>query len=138
MGKKLRDATVDKKLRLRGVTGNPATSVDTGFGNRGEINMRGNVVTVIDTRKRFGLKSKTPDDLARIIVTEVNGTVIGLLVDCVTEVVDLNQSEIEPSPTSNNDDSSYYIQGVSSRSDDSLLILVDINKLIDLQSISHG
>lgn len=36
----------------------------------GIINLRGNVVTVIDTRKRFGLSSKQPDDLSRIIVVE--------------------------------------------------------------------
>lgn len=96
----------------------------------GIINLRGNVVTVIDTRKRFGLESKEPDDLSRVIVVEVNDNVIGMLVDSVAEVVYLNQSEIEPSPSVSSDDNSYYIQGVSSR-DEYLLILVDINKLLE-------
>ena len=100
----------------------------------GIINLRGNVVTVIDTRRRFGLPSKDADDLSRIIVVEVNDNVIGLLVDSVAEVVYLKQSEIESSPTINNDESAYYIQGVSSRGDD-LLILVDIDKFISKKDI---
>lgn len=96
----------------------------------GIINLRGNVVTVIDTRKRFGLASKEPDDLSRVIVVEVEDNVIGMLVDSVAEVVYLHQSEIEPSPTVSSDENSYYIQGVCSRGEQ-LLILVDINKLLD-------
>lgn len=103
----------------------------------GIINLRGNVVTVIDTRRRFGLPSKDADDLSRIIVVEVNDNVIGLLVDSVAEVVYLKQSEIESSPTINNDESAYYIQGVSSRGDD-LLILVDIDKFISRKDIENN
>ncbi len=95
----------------------------------GIINLRGNVVTIIDTRKRFGLLPKEPDDLSRIIIVEVNGNVIGMLVDCVAEVVYLHQSEIDSSPTVNNDDSSRFIQGVCTR-DEKLLILVDVDKLL--------
>lgn len=101
----------------------------------GIINLRGNVVTVIDTRKRFGLNSIETDDFTRIIVVEVDDNVVGMLVDSVAEVVYLHQSEIEASPTVSNDDNSYYIQGVSNR-DDTLLILVDINKFISKEQLS--
>ncbi len=101
----------------------------------GIINLRGNVVTVIDTRKRFGLPSKDPDGMTRIIVVEVEGNVIGMLVDSVAEVVYLYQSDIEPTPTVNSDDNSYYIQGVSSR-DGTLIILVDINRFITKESVA--
>ncbi len=101
----------------------------------GIINLRGNVVTVIDTRRRFGLMSKEPDDLSRIIIVEVNGNVIGMLVDSVAEVVYLRQSEIETAPNVGKNDSSQYIQGVSSR-DDGLLILVDVNRLLSEEEIS--
>ncbi|RKZ89682.1 MAG: chemotaxis protein CheW [Gammaproteobacteria bacterium] len=102
----------------------------------GIINLRGNVVTVIDTRRRFGLMSKESDDLSRIIIVEVDGNVIGMLVDSVAEVVYLRQSEIETAPNVGKDDSSHYIQGVSSR-DDSLLILVDVNKFLSEEEISE-
>ena len=49
----------------------------------GIINLRGNVVTVIDTRRRFNLPSTEPDDASRIIIAEVAGNVVGMLVDKV-------------------------------------------------------
>ncbi len=95
----------------------------------GIINLRGNVVTVIDTRKRFSLPSKELDDLSRIVIIESSGQVLGMLVDCVAEVVYLQESEIDMAPNIGNDDSSRFIQGVHSKND-SLLILIDINKLL--------
>ncbi|RKZ81047.1 MAG: chemotaxis protein CheW [Gammaproteobacteria bacterium] len=102
----------------------------------GIINLRGNVVTVIDSRRRFGLMPKEPDEPSRIIIVEVNGNVIGMLVDSVAEVVYLHQSEIETAPNVGKDDNSHYIQGISSR-DDSLLILVDVNRLLSEEEISE-
>lgn len=95
----------------------------------GIINLRGNVVTVIDTRRRFGLNDVENDDETRIVIVESNNNVVGILVDSVAEVVDLKVSEIETAPNVGNDESSKYIQGVSSRGDE-LLILVDVNKLL--------
>lgn len=101
----------------------------------GIINLRGNVVTVIDTRKRFGLPSREADDDSRIIIAEVSGNVIGMLVDSVAEVVYLHQSEIDTAPNVSSDDSSRFIQGVCSR-DKTLLILVDVNKLLNDEEIA--
>ena len=95
----------------------------------GIINLRGNVVTVIDTRRRFGLPDVDPDDETRIVIVEANNNVVGILVDSVAEVVDLKMSDVETAPNVGNDESSKYIQGVSSR-DEELLILVDVDKLL--------
>ena len=95
----------------------------------GIINLRGNVVTVIDTRRRFGLPDVDSDDETRIVIVEANNNVVGILVDSVAEVVDLKMSDIETAPNVGNDESSKYIQGVSSR-DEELLILVDVDKLL--------
>lgn len=95
----------------------------------GIINLRGNVVTVIDTRLRFNLPQHEMDDSTRIVITEADGVVVGILVDSVAEVVDLKRSEIETSPNVGNDESSRFIQGVATV-DGNLLILVDINKLL--------
>ncbi len=95
----------------------------------GIINLRGNVVTVIDTRRRFGLSEQEPDDQTRIVIIEAENQVVGILVDSVAEVVDLQGSQIESAPNVGNDESSKYIQGVSSQESE-LLILVDVNKLL--------
>ena len=95
----------------------------------GIINLRGNVVTVVDTRIRLGLKTSEVTDSTRIVIIEGAKHVVGILVDCVAEVVDLPASEVESAPNVGNDESAKYIQGVASR-DDELLILVDLNKLL--------
>jgi purine-binding chemotaxis protein CheW len=95
----------------------------------GIINLRGNVVTVIDTRTRFGLASSDITDNTRIVIIEAEKQVIGILVDSVAEVVYLKASEIDTAPNVGTDESARFIQGVSNR-DGELLILVDLNKLL--------
>lgn len=95
----------------------------------GIINLRGNVVTVIDTRIRFGLDPVEVNDQSRIVIIESEKQVVGMLVDSVAEVVELRMSEIDSAPNVGNDETSRYIQGVATR-DNTLLIVVDLNKLL--------
>lgn len=95
----------------------------------GIINLRGNVVTVIDTRMRFGLQSKEMDDSTRIVIIEAENQTVGIVVDGVSEVVDIYANEIETAPNVGNDETARYIEGVVSRNEE-LLILVDLNKLL--------
>ncbi len=102
----------------------------------GIINLRGNVVSVIDARMRFGLPAKESTDLTRIIVIEVHQHIIGILVDSVAEVVDIKRAEIETAPNVGTDDTAKYIDGVVSRGEN-LLILVDLNKLLSTEEWSE-
>ncbi len=95
----------------------------------GIINLRGNVVTVIDTRGRFGLPTMEINDESRIIIIETMDQIVGLLVDSIAEVADIPKSQIELTPNVGNDDSSKYIQGVHSREGE-LLILVAVEKVL--------
>jgi purine-binding chemotaxis protein CheW len=95
----------------------------------GIINLRGNVVTVIDCRKCFNLPCKDSDESSRIVIVEASDQIIVILVDSVAEVVYLRSSEIDQAPSVGTEDSAKYIQGVYSR-DEELLILVDLNKMI--------
>lgn len=105
----------------------------------GIINLRGNVVTVIDTRSRFGLSMAETTDHTRIVVIEVDNQVVGILVDAVAEVVYLRQSEIETTPNVGNEESAKFIQGVCHKNDE-LLILVDLEKMMSDEEWSeiHG
>lgn len=95
----------------------------------GIINLRGNVVTVIDTRHRFGLAESEVTDNTRIVIIETDNHVIGMMVDSVAEVVYLKQSEIESAPNVGNEESAKFIQGVCHKNDE-LLILIELNKLL--------
>ncbi|KZY74932.1 chemotaxis protein CheW [Oleiphilus sp. HI0071] len=95
----------------------------------GIINLRGNVVTVIDTRTRFGLAQSEVSDQTRIVVLELEGQVVGVLVDSVAEVVYLKESEIETAPNVGNDESARFIQGVCNKNGE-LIILVEFEKML--------
>jgi purine-binding chemotaxis protein CheW len=95
----------------------------------GIINLRGNVVTVIDTRLRFGLAQTETTDQTRIVIIETENQVVGILVDAVAEVVYLRQSEIETTPNVGNEETAKFIQGVCHKNEE-LLILVDLEKMM--------
>jgi len=95
----------------------------------GIINLRGNVVTVVDTRRLFDLPPRSADDATRIVILEVERQVVGILVDSVAEVVELDTSLVETAPTVGSEEGSRYIQGVYSQ-DDRLIILVDLSRLL--------
>lgn len=102
----------------------------------GIINLRGNVVTITDMRKKFGLGSRETDDASRIIIAEIKNNVVGILVDSVADVVDLRASEVETAPNVGNEETNKYIQGVSSR-DGELLILVDLDKYLTDEELGN-
>ncbi|WP_404361842.1 chemotaxis protein CheW [Marinobacter sp.] len=95
----------------------------------GIINLRGNVVTVIDTRRRFGLADAEVTDASRIVVMESSNQVMGILVDSVAEVVYLKSSEIETAPNVGNEESARFIQGVCNKNGE-LIILVEFDKML--------
>lgn len=101
----------------------------------GIINLRGNIVTVIDTHSRLSLAPSEITDSTRIVVVDMGGQVVGMMVDKVDEVVILKDSEIDYAPNVGNDDSSDFIHGVSQR-DEELIILVDLNKMLALEQYS--
>lgn len=116
---------VQEILRVSEITPVPGAYADV----LGIINLRGNVVTVFDTRSRFGLMPKTLDDASRIIIIEAETNVIGFLVDSVAEVVEIRNAEIEAAPSAGHGETSKYVQGVTVR-DSELLILVDFSKFL--------
>lgn len=102
----------------------------------GIINIRGTVISVINTRRRFGLQDREVDDNTRIVIIEIGRHIIGILVDSVAEVVYLRRSQIESAPQVNKDESARFIQGVCHR-DDQLLILVELDKLLTEEELNE-
>ncbi len=65
---------------------------------RGVINLRGKIIPVMDIRLRFGKPDRAYDERTCIIVIDIKGTQVGLIVDQVEEVLDIDQANIEPPP----------------------------------------
>lgn len=95
----------------------------------GVINLRGNVVPIISTRERFNLPAMEPTTETRIILVDLEKQVVGIVVDSVAEVVNLEAGEIEKAPSMDKDEWVQFIHGVARRQSD-LLILLDLSKLL--------
>lgn len=95
----------------------------------GVINLRGKIVSVVDLRKRFGEQERPADKRNRILVTELEGKMVGLIVDSASEVLKIPESDIGPAPGVFADDEVHYVSGVG-KYRDRLIILVDLNKIL--------
>ncbi len=95
----------------------------------GIINLRGKVIPIIDLRKRFNLDLKEYDKNTRIVVVDIDGQIMGVIVDAVSEVLRLPASTIEPPPDVVAGIDSEYIKGVA-KLDDRLLIFLELRQLL--------
>jgi purine-binding chemotaxis protein CheW len=96
----------------------------------GVINLRGKIVSIIDLRKRFGETDIVNNDRKnRILVAEIDGKMIGLIVDSASEVLKLPASEVEPPPNVFSDDDLNYVTGVG-KLRGRLIILINLSKIL--------
>ena len=95
----------------------------------GVINLRGNIIPVVNLRKRFCMPSGEETDLSRIVVLQFDGKVFGVRVDGVTEVLRLDSNSIEPPPPVALGMDAHYIRGVG-KIGERLLILLNLDRLI--------
>ena len=98
----------------------------------GVINLRGAVLPVVDGRLKFGIEASEFTSLTCIIVTEIEMdgeyVQIGLLVDSVQEVLELDEAKIQPAPSIGNNFHSEYIKGVINVTDE-FIMLLDMDKV---------
>lgn len=95
----------------------------------GVVNLRGEIIPVLDLRKRFDMPTREPDDDTRIIIFRMGEVVLGMLVDMVSEVHHLLESDIESVTSITSDRTLDYITGVG-KVDGRLVTLLNIEKLI--------
>lgn len=95
----------------------------------GVINLRGKIVSVIDLRKRFGEKEITRHKKNRILVTDVDGKLVGLIVDAASEVLKLPETEVEPPPPVFDEKDVNYVTGLG-KLKGRLIILIDLTKVL--------
>lgn len=96
---------------------------------KGVINLRGKVIPLIDVRLRFNFDEKEYDDRTCIIVVNIENMSVGLIVDTVSEVMEIPEGDIEPPPKVNNKAGSRYIKGLGKVGEE-VKILLDTHKLL--------
>ncbi len=108
---------------------------------RGVINLRGKVIPVIDLRLKLGMSAKEETEETCIIVVSVKGAPMGIIVDKVSEVLDIAAEKIEEPPVFGADVNTDFILGLG-KSEGRVKLLLDIDKVLstgevlDIQSIA--
>ncbi len=96
----------------------------------GVINLRGDVVPVINLRAKLGMAAGAPTATTRVIITEsASGVPVGLLVDAVTSVIRLPESSIESASAAFGEVAVEYIKGIG-RTEHSIVGWLDVDKLV--------
>jgi purine-binding chemotaxis protein CheW len=101
---------------------------------KGVINLRGNVIPVIDMRERFGMEKKTYSEMTRVIVTKIEEKLIGMIVDQVSQVLELSQDDVSEAPDIIHGLSREYIEGIG-RMNESMIIILRIQKVLTAEEI---
>lgn len=103
---------------------------------KGIINLRGRIIPVMDVRLRFRKKAKEYNDRTCIIVVEIMGMSVGLIVDGVSEVVTINESDISELPQINNRNQNRYVKNIGKIGNE-VRLLLDCEKLLTDEDIDN-
>lgn len=96
---------------------------------RGVVNLRGIIVPIVDLRRRFHLASQPDDEFNVVIVLNIASRIIGMVVDGVSDVIQLGPDDIRPAPHMGTAFDSDFLLGLGTL-DDRMLILLDIERLL--------
>jgi len=99
----------------------------------GVTNLRGEVLPVMDLRKRFGLDAHTADEETRIIVVEMGEEKVGMIVDGVSEVLRIPAQDIEPPSSLVGAVDAVFLKGIAKLEGDRLVVLVDLERILTLE-----
>ena len=102
----------------------------------GVINLRNHIIPVIDIAKRFGFDAIERGRRTRVIIARISDKTVGLIVEQVTEVVQLEESAIEPAPQMAFAVDQKYVEGVGHISE-GLIILLNFDLLLSVEEMSQ-
>ena len=96
---------------------------------KGVVNLRGIIIPVVDMRIKFNLGTPSYDQFTVVIILNINGRIVGMVVDSVSDVTTLTPEQVKPAPEMGTAFSSDYMIGLGTI-DERMLILVNIDKLM--------
>jgi purine-binding chemotaxis protein CheW len=100
---------------------------------KGVVNLRGVIVPIVDMRVRFALSDVSYDAFTVVIILNVANRTVGIVVDSVSDVLELHQDQVKPAPEFNGSIDATYITGlgtVKSGDTERMLILMDIEQMM--------
>lgn len=123
---------VKEILGMTGITSVPNTL----HFMKGVINLRGSVVPVVDMRLKFGMEEKDYDQFTVIIIVEVQGRMIGMIVDTVSDVANIPVNSIQETPHFTAKIETDYIRSIGQLAE-KLVIILDVGKILTTDELTQ-
>lgn len=123
---------VKEVIRMRQVTWLPKAPSCV----KGIINLRGDVIPIIDLRERFELRQHDSNGSTRVIVVEAAGQHVGMVVDSASQVVRVPSDQFDPPPLAVGEAARDFISEVG-KMGDKLVIMIDADKMLDSRELSE-
>lgn len=132
-------------LKVKEIRGyeNPTKIANAPAFIKGVINLRGDIVPIVDLRIKFNLGKAIYDEFTIVIVLHIHNRIVGVVVDSVSDVVSLGADDIKPAPDFGVAFDNRYLLGLASIHEQ-MIILVDIDELISseemglFESVEHA
>lgn len=103
---------------------------------QGIMNLRGQIISIVDLRKKLGIKSKESIEEEAVVIVDFDGVSIGLIVDSINRVLSVNLADLVEIPEVQSQVNSKFIQGVH-RGEDKLTLVLDLAKIFNLVEIEQ-
>lgn len=96
---------------------------------KGVLNLRGTVVPVIDLRRKFHMENKDYDKFTVIMILEVAGRIMGIIVDSVSDVINLDEDDIQPTPSFSTKIRTDFIKSLGKKNE-KFIIMLDMDRVL--------
>ena len=123
---------VKEVIRMRPITWLPKAPSCV----KGIINLRGDIIPIIDLRDRFGMQPQEQTAMTRVVVVEVEGRPVGMVVDSASQVVRVPADQFDPPPEALGDASRDFITAVA-KMGDKLIVMIDAARIISGEEMSQ-
>jgi len=123
---------VKEVIRMRQITWLPKAPSCV----KGIINLRGEVIPIIDLRDRFGLAAQEQTAMTRVVVVEVEGRPVGMVVDAASQVVRVPADEFDPPPQVLGEASRDFITAVG-KTGDRLILMIDVDRILSTEEMNQ-
>jgi purine-binding chemotaxis protein CheW len=123
---------VKEVIRMRQVTWLPKAPPSV----KGVINLRGDVIPIVDLRERFGLSAQEQQSRTRVIVAEVRGRLVGMVVDAANQVVRVPEDQFDPPPPITGELAKGLVTAVG-KVEDRLVIMIDVDRIFSTEDMTQ-
>lgn len=102
---------------------------------KGVINLRGEVIPIIDLKERLKLGQAVPTTDTRVLIVEIDDIQLGVIVDAATDVIDIDSSMVDPATSIMNGIHGAYLKGIA-KLNNRLLILLNLERVLSNEEIN--